>query len=76
MIRRFVKNSFIFGSGTFLPKAVSFLLIPVYTRSLTTSDYGILGLSAMISGILTVFFCMALHGAVIRFYHDLKDEEE
>ena len=38
--RGIARHTIIYGLGTVLQKAVSFLMLPVYTRILTLEDYG------------------------------------
>ena len=76
LIRDIGKNSLIYTVTNFLQKGVSFLLLPVYTRYLTPQDYGIISVVFAINGFLSVFFTLALEGAVSRFYFDYKDEPE
>jgi len=75
-LKKFLKHSFIYGMGTLLSKIVGFLLIPLYTRYLTTSDYGVLELLDLTSTIVSIFISMRIGSAVIRFYYDSADELE
>ncbi len=75
-IKKFLKHSFIYGTGALLSKIVGFLLIPLYTRYLTTSDYGVLELLDLTSTIVSIFISMRIGSAVIRFYYDSIDELE
>jgi len=75
-IKKFLKHSFIYGTGALLSKIVGFLLIPLYTRYLTTSDYGVLELLDLTSTIVSIFISMRIGSAVIRFYYDSADELE
>jgi len=75
-IKKFLKHSFIYGIGALLSKIVGFLMIPLYTRYLTTSDYGVLELLDLTSTIVSIFISMRIGSAVIRFYYDSADELE
>ena len=75
-IKKFLKHSFIYGTGALLSKIVGFLMIPLYTRYLTTSDYGVLELLDLTSTIVSIFISMRIGSAVIRFYYDSADELE
>ncbi len=75
-LKKFLKHSFIYGTGALLSKIVGFLLIPLYTRYLTTSDYGVLELLDLTSTIVSIFISMRIGSAVIRFYYDSADELE
>lgn len=41
MIKDFLKNSFIYGLSNLLTRGISFLLLPIYTKTLSSSDYGV-----------------------------------
>lgn len=69
-------NSLVYTITNFLQKGISFLLLPVYTRYLTPEDYGIISVVFAINGFLTIFFTLALEGAISRFYFEYKDEPE
>ena len=45
-----------YGLGDLLTKAIAFLLIPVYTRYLSTGDYGILGIASTITAVLGIIY--------------------
>jgi O-antigen/teichoic acid export membrane protein len=62
--------------GQFLQKAVSFLLLPVWTVYLTPSDYGIMGTLAAYSGVLNILLLFGVHAAVTRHYFDFKHDHE
>jgi len=62
--------------GQFLQKAVSFLLLPVWTFYLAPSDYGIMGTLAAYSGVLNILLMFGIFGAVTRHYFDFKQDHE
>ena len=51
-------------------------MIPVYTRFLTPSDYGILELLYITSSVLSIFIGVGIESAVGRFYFDYKEQKE
>lgn len=52
---------------------VSFVMIPIYTRFLTPSDYGILELITITLNILSIVLAAGITEAVARFYFDYKE---
>jgi len=72
ILKRLIKGSFTYGVGSLSQRVISFLLIPVYTRFLTTGDYGIVAVAASTASILQCLLGMELHGAVVRHYYDYQ----
>jgi len=70
------KQSAIYGLGTFLNQGIGFLLIPVYTRFLSTEDYGVNASVTAVMGILAIVLTLSLETAVTRFYYDLDRERD
>jgi len=67
------------GSGAyaitnFALKAVNFLLITVFTRYLTPSDYGTISLAEITASALAVFSGLGLDAALRRLYFHYADE--
>ena len=62
--------------GQVLQKAVSFLLLPVWTIYLTPSDYGIMGTLTAYSGVLHLLLMFGIYAAVMRHYFDFKQDHE
>jgi len=71
--KRLAYNSLIYSIGTFLPVLVNFILIPLYTRYLSTDDYGIMSIADIITKITTILLAMGLPVTIVRFYYDFKD---
>ncbi|MFC2034057.1 oligosaccharide flippase family protein [Chloroflexota bacterium] len=69
------KNSFIYGISTILPQFISLFLLPVYTRYLTPSDFGILAMLDAIAIPMTIFLALRLNTAIIRFFFDYTGDE-
>lgn len=59
-----------------LPSIGQFILLPIYTRFLTPSDYGILNNVQVINSILVILYTLALNRAIFRLYFDFKTEKE
>lgn len=66
----FLKNLFIYSFGALFIKGISFFLIPIYTRVLPPSEYGLLELLNTIITILGILFSFGLSQVVyIEYYH-------
>lgn len=73
-LKRILKDSFIYGSGSLVHYSIAFLLIPVYTRCLTPSEYGILEVITVTLSLLLIFYIMGMSTAIFKSYFDTKDE--
>lgn len=69
------RHSLIYAVGMVLTKAVAFLMLPVYTRLLTPSDYGVLQLVMMFLEVLSIFAGSRIAYGIFHFYYKAADEE-
>lgn len=65
--KKLIYNTLIFGIGTFSSKLLVFFLLPLYTRVLTKSDYGLVDLIIQSSNLLIPIVSVGITNAVIRF---------
>jgi O-antigen/teichoic acid export membrane protein len=63
-------NTLIFALGSFSSKAMVFLLMPLYTRALTTAQFGVTDLITTTSNLLAPFVMLSINEAMIRFGMD------
>ncbi len=78
-LKTLIKHSSIYGVAEFLRKGIGFIMIPIYTRFLTPSDYGLLELLDLTLNIMAILLGLGIGSAVIRYYHnfdDIKDKQE
>ncbi len=71
-----LKKISVYSFGNILSAAVSFLLLPLYTRILTPEDYGVLELMYLAAGILVVVFGLNVELAYSRYYYLCSNEYE
>lgn len=71
-----LKNTIILGIGAFASKLVSFFLVPLYTNTLSPSDFGIVDLLFTIGGFLFPLFTLNISEAIYRFSLDKKDNKK
>ena len=70
-----VKKSGTYALSFIASRALSFLLIPLYTRYLTTTDYGVLELLDLTLNFVIVFAGSRLGQALFYYYFSETDEE-
>lgn len=71
-----IKNTIIFTIGNLGSKLISFLLIPLYTNVLTTSQYGVVDLISTICTVLVPLITLNICEAVMRFCLDSDANKE
>ena len=70
-----LKHSSIYGVGQILSRFASVLLLPLYTRCLSTSDYGCVAILDLTAGILAILIGGGLAQAVVRFHFEETSED-
>jgi O-antigen/teichoic acid export membrane protein len=74
-LRSIVKGTTIYTTGQLLIKASGFILIPIYTRYLTTDDYGIIGIVNVIVTVMVAALSMGTAQSQTRFYYEHKGDD-
>lgn len=75
-IKEVGKHSVIYTISNILTKAAGLILIPIYTRFLSTSDYGIIANVIAIVNLLSIVYSLGIGAAWSRFYFDFEDRSE
>jgi len=75
-IKRLTSHSAVYGVSTILGRAISFLLLPLYTHYLTQEAYGVVSLVLAYLGIMTIISTYGLDAAFLRYYILAGTEEE
>ena len=75
-LRSFVHQSALYTLGNVANRLAGFLLIPVYTSFLSTSEFGLLALvDLFLSLAITTLGIQSIAGSMIRIYHDWDEPE-
>src|ERR687885_704114 len=70
-----LRHSAIYGLGSIVARILAVLLLPLYTRYLTPSDYGLIETLVALSAVLTALVAQGMKSAFFRFYFDSAEEE-
>lgn len=71
------KNALLYTVGIIINKVVSFLLLPIYTRYLTTSEYGVIELLELTISVSSIIIGLgSISGAMIRIYHEYDTDKD
>lgn len=74
LLKNISKHTIIYAIGGIITNGGNLLLLPIYTRFLTPSEYGIVGSVAILSTLIISILGLGLSGAITRFYFDSKDK--
>lgn len=74
--KKLLENSFLYTFSGIFTKCINFILMPIYTAHLTTSDYGIYSLLGSFSSTTFYLVSLGLENAIIRFYLEYKEDKE
>lgn len=74
-LRDLVKHTLVYGSGYVTMAIVSFVLVPVYTRHMSPSEYGLLGLMLVLYGLMTTVYDLGFTNSIGRFFFDSDGED-
>jgi O-antigen/teichoic acid export membrane protein len=69
-LKRLAKHSAIYGLGGLVSRILAVLLLPLYTRYLSPSDYGKVETLIALTTVAGIVLRMGLHSAFFRFYFD------
>src|SRR5438132_411499 len=74
-LKELVRHSAIYGLGSIVSRVLAVLLLPLYTRYLSPSDYGLIETLIALSAVLTALVAQAMKSAFFRFYFDSAELE-
>ena len=70
----FLKNSSIYLISTIVTALTAFITLPIYTRYLSPSDFGILALFGIFGMVTSRLLSLGITAATYRYYFDYKDD--
>ncbi len=73
-IKQTIKHTSIFALGKVSSKLIGFILLPIYTKEISVSDYGILGILEIIDLLGSSVLSIGMPQALLRWY-SLADQE-
>lgn len=66
-------HTIIYGSGLIISKALGFLMIPVYAKNLSISEYGVIALLDFTVNIFTLVIGCNINDALLKYYNDADE---
>src|SRR6266704_6365975 len=74
-LKELLRHSAVYGLGSIVARIVGVLLLPLYTRYLSPSDYGLIETLIALSAVLTALVAQGMKSAFFRFYFDSAEPE-
>jgi O-antigen/teichoic acid export membrane protein len=74
-LRRLGRHSAIYGIGGLVSRIIAVLLLPLYTRYLTPSDYGQIETLLALTTVMGLVLRAGITSAFFRFYFDVEDDD-
>lgn len=75
-MNKLFKNTALYTLGNFIPSAVGFILLPIYSVYLTPSEYGIVASMTVLSSFLLIIMTLGIERAIPRLYFDYPTQKE
>jgi O-antigen/teichoic acid export membrane protein len=75
-IKQLSKDILFYGLAITLQNSVGFILLPIYTRVLTTSEFGNQDIISVTIKIFSAILLLGMDAATSRYYFDAKTKEE
>jgi len=75
-VKNLLGNSAIYSIGVVMRNVSSLVMLPIYTRYLTPSDYGTIELLGMVIDFVAIFIGLQISSAVFRYYGLASTETE
>ncbi|MGJ8672990.1 lipopolysaccharide biosynthesis protein [Rubritalea sp.] len=74
-LKRVIKGTFWYSIVGVLTSGVSLILLPLLTRVLSPTEFGVLSTATAVSLLLTPFVTLGLGASVARYFYEYKDDE-
>ena len=76
MSKKVIRNISFYTIGAIIPKIIGFFLLPIFTRYLSPTEYGIISYTNTIMAFLLAFTVLALNTYLLRCVFDYEKEED
>ena len=76
MLKALLRDALVYGASTVLTRAVSLLVVPIYTRILSPAEYGAIDILSIFGNLITLTVALEIGQAVARFLPDAESDPE
>ena len=74
--KKFISNSFIYLVSSILTQIINLILIPIYTRNMTSAEFGQFNLVSSLQSFLTIFITLGIFSGLSRFFNEVEDKNK
>ena len=74
--KKFMLNSFFYFLSSILTQGINLILIPIYTRNMTSSEFGQYNLISSLQSLLSIFIILGIFSGVCRFFNEVEDKNK
>lgn len=75
-LRKLMQHTLIYGAGHILTRALGFILLPLYTHTLSQEDFGLVSLLFAYLAAMTIVYGFGIDSAFLRYYVLARDAAE
>lgn len=76
MLKALLRDAVVYGASTVLTRAVSLLVVPIYTRILSPAEYGAIDILSIFGNLITLTVALEIGQAVARFLPDAESDSD
>jgi len=76
LVKRFLKDSALYGSATLFSKGVGLLVVPLYTRVLPREEYGVIDMLVVAGALVNLTVALEISQGLARYYPEARSPED
>ncbi len=76
MLKKVLKNLSIYSLIPIITGLIGYLLLPIKSKFLSPTDYGIIGLLTSVYNFLAVIITLQIGSGLLRIYYDISEDEK
>jgi len=74
--KKFMSNSIFYFISSIVTQVINLILIPIYTRNMTSSQFGQYNLVSSLQSLLSIFITLGIFSGLCRFFNEVEDKNK
>lgn len=74
--KKFISNTFFYFLSSVLTQIINLILIPIYTRNMTSAQFGQYNLVSSLQSLLSIFISLRIYSGLCRFFNEVQDKNK